>query len=484
MAFQSEFTSFLRTYLAAKVKESISSDEVEDWKPTTSYATGNVVKNNGMAYVAIMDGTSGTNGPASNSGIIPDGSLKWVPVKQVPITNVNPLYMLLLEETPSGMEVSEIRSKALAGVRVSNQNSYYAIRKNFWESKVYEVYDYEKTIDINCNFSGFYCINNENMNVYLCLGNNGGAVSAVLPNQNNPEAFNLEDGYTWRYVGTLSQENVSTKDYIALDYPIKTLAQAHAAAVSYAGTVLRGIQSVELLETGGDFGEFPPKVFLTGEGETTSTVSAEVEQNGEIKRFIVSKPGSGFTSEPFALAFPSTFTGKPAELECVMGDNGKVSEIRVTNSGEGYTQPKIIFADTEGTPPECTITTADGKISEVAVNAEGTGNDGIRAFIVEETAYGLGKATLLPDVVIGNNILYDIGAQTVLLNVILGENVDQIKGQTIKGVALVESSTQSPLVYEDVPETFKDCRVLYWADMNEFTHADEQEEHIRIAINF
>ena len=483
MAFQSEFTSFLRTYLASKVKESISSDVIDAWRPTTPYKTGDVVKNNGMGYVAITDGTSGSNGPSTNHGAVADGTLKWVPVSQLPITNVNPLYMLLLSESPADMGIQEIRTKAIAGVRVSNQNSYYAIRKNFWESKVYEVYQYEKTIDINCDFSSFYCISS-NMNVYLCLGNNKGAESTVEPNQNNPEAFTLEDGYSWRYIGTLSQENVSTKDYIALDYPIKTLAQAHAAAVSYAGTVLSGIQNVELLETGGNFGEFEPKVFLTEEGETTVTVSAEKEQNGEIKRFTVTKPGSGFTVAPYALAFASTFTGKIAKVEITLTDDGAVGNVRVTDGGEGYTNPKVIFVNVEGTTPEATATVDDGVISEVVIDEAGTGNPNLQAFIVEADAYAIGKATLLPDIVVGDNILYDIGAQTVLLNVILGENVDQIKGQTIKGVALVESGAQNPVVWDNAPETFKDCRVLYWAEMNEFVHADEQEEHIRIAINF
>ena len=484
MAFQSEFTSFLRTYLASKVKESISSDVVNAWTPLTDYKTGAVVKNNGMAYVAIIDGTSGTNGPAGNYGVLADGTLKWVPVRQVPITNVNPLYMLLLKESPSGLGIQNIRNEAIAGVRVSNQNSYYAIRKNFWEeNRKYEVYSYEKTIDINCDFSSFYCIS-RSMNIYLCLGNNKGAESTIEPNQNNPESFDLEDGYTWRYIGTLSQENVSTKDYIALDYPIKTMAQAHAAAVSYAATVLSGIQSVELLETGGNFGEFQPKVFYTENGKTQATVSAEIEQNGEIKRFTVTKPGSGFTQAPYILAFHSTFTGEPAVVELEISDTGALVDARVPYIGSGYTNPQIVFLNVEGTAPEATVQTSGSDISGINIISAGEGNPNLKAFIVDAGAYAIGKATLLPDIVVGDNILYDIGAQTVLLNVILGENIDQIMNQTIKGVALVESGVQNPVVYNDVPETFKDCRVLYWADMNEFTHGNEQEEHVRIAINF
>jgi hypothetical protein len=124
----------------------------------------------------------------------------------------------------------------LFGKRLGVGDLIPMIRNVQWTSNT--VYDqYDNTVDLtNLNF---YVITPPQVvggsyNVFKCINNANGAPSTQVPNQVQPSSFTTADGYTWRYISTIT--NAEYNKFNTSDFaPVYTNTTLSTSAFSYAG---------------------------------------------------------------------------------------------------------------------------------------------------------------------------------------------------------------------------------------------------------
>lgn len=176
--------------------------------------------------------------------------------------------------------------ESMAAKKIQSSDVIQATQRFNWTSgTIYTQYD----STINLNGLQFYVLTSD-YNVYKCISNNSGVASTIMPTSTGNSIFQTADGYSWKYLYTLSQSDVLkflTTDYI----PVKTNATVQAAAIN------GGVHNV--------------KIDVGGTGYTTATISLDGD-------------GSGFAGT-------------------VNISSGVITGITVTNPGTGYTIAKAII---------------------------------------------------------------------------------------------------------------------------------------------
>jgi hypothetical protein len=166
-------------------------------------------------------------------------------------------------------------------------------RNNWTLGQVYTEYD--NAIDLFDPTSGrppFFVIT-EQLNVYKCLSNNGGAQSMFQPTGTSSSIVTSADGYRWKYMYTVSSADVLkfvTNEWV----PVKMLdvddgsSQWTVQANAIPGTIDR----IEIVTAGTQFTEVPT-IEVVGDG--TGAVATATISGGNIVAITVSNSGSGYT---------------------------------------------------------------------------------------------------------------------------------------------------------------------------------------------
>ena len=120
----------------------------------------------------------------------------------------------------------ELWRDAVAGRKITAGDVEHVVpRYNWTAGTVYAMYrDTDKTMYERA----FYVFTSEN-NVYKCLNNNKGAASTVEPTGYSTRTFTLSDGYTWKYMYTISLGQAD-KFLTAAYMPVRSLANTDASA--------------------------------------------------------------------------------------------------------------------------------------------------------------------------------------------------------------------------------------------------------------
>ena len=121
------------------------------------------------------------------------------------------------------------------GKRVSNGDIVPVILNNAWTANtVYNRYD--NTV---ANLHNHYVITPPSevggyYHIFTCIDNAGNSVSTSIPDRVQPTSFTKEDGYTWRYITSISKgqyNKTATNDYA----PVTSNSTIVQAAHDYAG---------------------------------------------------------------------------------------------------------------------------------------------------------------------------------------------------------------------------------------------------------
>ena len=152
--------------------------------------------------------------------------------------------------------------------------------------------------------ANFFVINDQ-YDVYKCMWNNNGAPSTIQPTGYSTQEFNTADGYTWKYMFTLSANDVLkylTKDFI----PVMTLSANPGTSSPYY----------------------------------TQWQVQEAAISGDIRRAVVLTQGSGYTPSS---ALPVTIKGDGvgAVANAMTDVDGKVTSINFVTPGTGYSWAEI-----------------------------------------------------------------------------------------------------------------------------------------------
>lgn len=144
----------------------------------------------------------------------------WADDNNPPVTNTS----------VSSIEHS-IYTDLIFGKRIEADDVVAAVKRYDWTANtVYAMYD---DIDSNLYDKQFYVITDEN-NVYKCIYNDDGAASTEKPVTTSEEIFETADGYKWKYMYTVSSQDMddfTTEDYI----PVRT--NANVASLAVPGTI-------------------------------------------------------------------------------------------------------------------------------------------------------------------------------------------------------------------------------------------------------
>jgi hypothetical protein len=207
-------------------------------------------------------------------------------------------------------------STMLFGKRIASASIRRVIRRIDWNSgQKYEMYrpDYSVinpspvTNSMRLYDANYYVINSD-YRVYICI-NNGfsginttGNVSQVEPSFTDLEPSKLSDGYTWKYLYTVSPNDIiqfDSTDYVTLPNNWDSSTDAQIVSVRENGNSdlnENQIKTIYIKNTGSGYNlENGQSCNIVGDG-TGGTVALEVESaSGKITNATVTSGGRGYT---------------------------------------------------------------------------------------------------------------------------------------------------------------------------------------------
>lgn len=148
-----------------------------------------------------------------------------------------------------------------------------------------QVYDFYDDRDENLSTKRFYVMNS-NYDVYICLWNNDRIRSTVMPTSRSTRAFDLSDGYKWKYLYSIS--SVDQLKFLTTQWmPVRSDPIVQRAATP-------GKIEVVLLETEGSGYTTAANNIITINGDGEGLVVNHQVIDGQISQWTVLDGGAGY----------------------------------------------------------------------------------------------------------------------------------------------------------------------------------------------
>ena len=227
-----------------------------------------------------------------------------------------------------------------------------------WDSDDANIYDKE-----------FYVLTNE-FKVYKCLRNNNGGQSTVQPTHTTADPVNLSDGYTWKYmysITTADSEKFLTNAYM----PVKTVPLTVEVTVAAAGA--NNQTKILLTQANNDIKVGHRVLNASGQdlGDVASIAGAELTLGGNLAQAV--SAGDLLTLDFATLGEASTalstdYTQYKAQLDSLNSNEaGGIERIEVLTGGAGYDSAPTVTIVGDGTG--ATVASADVTISSNVITA-------------------------------------------------------------------------------------------------------------------
>ena len=194
----------------------------------------------------------------------------------------------------------------------ANDVEYAAIRHQWVSGIEYSEYDDLDTVTDSLEGQNYYVITDSN-NVYICLKRGVGASTQNPENVGGTQeigTFTTSDGYTWKYLYTLSNE-ATTKFLTSQFIPVLSNSNVQAAAVDGA------VYNIKVTDGGSGYG-VAPTVVIDGDG--TGLAATATVEGGVVTGITVTNPGSGYNQVRVTLE--SNDSGSGAAARGVVGPTG------------------------------------------------------------------------------------------------------------------------------------------------------------------
>jgi len=317
-------------------------------------------------------------------------------------------------------------------------NSYYA-----WDSDDASIFD-----------KAFYIVTSE-FKVYKCIKAGGGA-SSIQPTQTLTAPTAESDGYTWKYMYTISvadAEKFLTNSYM----PVKTVSLAASAVVAVASTTV----TIILTETVPGI-----HVGMTVSGTNVGSSKTVSAINGSVLTLSGAPSGSVSGILTFAYANDAAAENVLSEADYAQYLNQKASRdsataagierIEVTAGGTGYTNNTNVAVAITGDGTGATVTTTSGiTVSSGAVTGITIANKGTNYRVADIViSGGLGsdataRAVIAPKAGHGVDPVSELGGFFVALNSKLDGNDggDITVGNDFRQITLINE----PRAYNATP---------------------------------
>jgi hypothetical protein len=325
-----------------------------------------------------------------------------------------------------------------------------------WETgTVYDQYDDEYAPG-HPAFSGatnladakFYVITDE-FNVYKCLDNNNNSQSTIKPTSTATDTFELDDGYIWKFmfqVGSADRTKFLNDDFI----PVRKVAGAGNPAFDVNGE----LDSIAVTAGGSGYTSAPTVVIegdgtgavatatLTGDVVTSITVTSEGRGYSFAFVKITGGGGSGATA---TASLGSTETPSLQSAVEAAAVSGTLDRIVVTSGGVDFVEGDIVInvkGDGNNATASASVNEA-GTITDIQVTDPGQGYTFVELEIQQTVGNGTG-ASLRPVVSPvsghGGNPPRELFAKNVGVTVsFTSDDADVIVGNEFRQVGFIKN---------------------------------------------
>lgn len=291
-------------------------------------------------------------------------------------------------------EEADIRNNIIYMNKIGVSDVCLVTRRIDWEENtIYDRYDGNISLTnksatgaSNIKNAKFYVLTDE-MNVYKCIDNNKGALSTIKPTGTLYENFQLNDGYIWKFMYTVTP---------VLQY--KFLTETHMPVVQslnkryYEGF---GIDSVTINNGGSGYSGGPTTFAeVMGDGSGATIKLSINPSTGSISNVIITNPGSGYTSGSIKItSVDGKGSGKYGYLSAILIPNfisGKLDTVTISDPGINYSTDSqtniVVLGNGEGAVLHPVI--ENGVLSDVIIESPGSGYTNVLLYVQSLTGSG------------------------------------------------------------------------------------------------
>lgn len=260
-----------------------------------------------------------------------------------------------------------------------------APRYDWTTGTVYDQYD-DEYADNHPAYSGatnladarFFVITDD-FNVYKCLNNGGNAQSTQKPNSTGTEAFELSDGYTWKFMFQVSSAD-RTKFLTTSYIPVRKVAGAgnpafdvngeiDSIAVDTTTGIVASVSNIGAADSNRVAGTYSDVVSTSGGGGVGAKFTITIDGVGAATVDTITTGGSGYTAGD-TITVANSLLGSGAGAADLTFD---VATVTTASGGSGYTSVPTVVIQGDGTGATATATVSGGVVTGIDITAEGRG---------------------------------------------------------------------------------------------------------------
>jgi hypothetical protein len=394
------------------------------------YATKDLSINNAQAFVKALNATDGSS--TKNSVIlyaVLGNTADWV-------NEPEPSFVL---DTEQNLQYEQHR-RFIGAKKIDVGSVSHVVPRYDWGSGT--VYSMYRDTDSDM-FQRQYYVLTDQYNVYKCLYNNKGSASTVKPTGFSTLPFTTSDGYSWKYLYTISLGEAD-KFLTSVHMPVKTIVtpdtspeQTRQQAVQNAA-VNGAIEIVETVNLGSGYHQVANAVVEVG-GRNTLKISGAGDGGAS--------PIQGFYNG--ASVYISSGTGV-GQLRRIVHWSGSTKTLTVNTafSTTPNTDSRVIISPTvtiigDGSNAQAysRVNPATGSIANVSVISVGSQYTRAKAIITSNSIHGSGataNAVISPVGGHGSNPVRELAADKILLNV----QFNGSEGVSATGAGYIPSNTE------------------------------------------
>jgi hypothetical protein len=282
--------------------------------------------------------------------------------------------------------------KMIFGKKLSNTNVVPVIKNIPWQTNtVYTKYDNTKDL----SNSQFYVVAEPDevggyYNIFKCINNSNNSVSTIKPNLINPDSFTNADGYTWRYIYSISSANYnkfSTTEFVPF------YANTNQQDIAYT---FSGVEVVMISNGGIGYNSYHDGIIRSVSNSTLVQIENNASNDNDFytKSAIYIFNESSTTSQLRNItSYTANTSGKWVKLDT------PANTTNIYPSITGYKiRPRVLFnTDADEQPlAYCSINTTSNSILSINILNIGYGVSRASASIVSNGGYGANLYCIVP----------------------------------------------------------------------------------------
>jgi hypothetical protein len=332
----------------------------------------------------------------------------------------------------------ESHRRFIGGKKVTPADACHVTDRHNWVSGT--VYSMYRDTDVDMYDRAFYVLTDE-YNVYKCLYNNKNSASTVKPTGFSTIAFTTSDGYTWKYMYTISLGDAN-KFLTAAHMPVR---KAEAGETSAESSRQLDVQdaavngSIEIVET-----------VQVGSGYATVANGVVAQANSNSLTLLSTNDVSPINNYYVGSSVYISSGSGSGQLRRIIKYSGASKQLVVNtafttpanNDSRVVISPSVVIVgDGKGAEAYSSVDTSTGAISSINVIDTGSEYTRAKAYITANTDHGAGataNVVISPTGGHGSDAIRELFADKILLNVTFNGE----EGVSANGNGYIPSNTE------------------------------------------